>query len=53
LAVKERKTSVANGFNKRGEVVVQADLPGNAGSFHVFIHKYGKMEDLGTLGGIL
>ena len=46
------KTSAALGVNNRGEVIGQADLPGNTGSFHAFIYKFGKMEDLGTLGGL-
>jgi probable HAF family extracellular repeat protein len=45
------KTSLATGVNNRGEVIGQADLPGNTGSFHAFIYKSGKMEDLGTFGG--
>jgi probable HAF family extracellular repeat protein len=45
------KTSLATGVNNRGEVIGSADLPGNTGSFHAFIYKLGKMEDLGTLGG--
>src|SRR6476620_12493370 len=47
----ENRATYALGINNRGEVVGQADVPGSTFSFHAFLYKGGKMQDLGTLGG--